>query len=362
MQDLFRLSQQLSEALDQGDSSSPWDMLARFTSAWYRKPLSLKKARVRKTIAAIEKLEEGLGFPFPPRLREWFLLVDGRLEPTDLHHPVMELCFRSLADDALLTEKGGLAILGGTELDRPFLLLDTSGTIHGLSSRPDTVAGFLTSSVVWQTIHCATVESFTATATGEPLRTIRGPLGSLHRSARGALIEPLASTEWEGSYSADEICDEKGVEFLREAFAPLAGLPTFEFEGEGIQIVGSESFELLIAIRSAGGQATSAEAGTLGRAHKAAVNSVCKSYAAKWRKWEQAERKRRLEAKETAQQELLSQVPDSDEALLEALEAIEGSLFRFERSFLENFRLQAASGQITEGQRLQAAKILTKAR
>ena len=247
------------------------------------------------------------------------------------------------------------------EREQPFLLLDSANRLQCLTSAPDDLARFLTSIVVWQTVHCAAVECYALEGSGERLGTIRGPLGTLARHARALTVEALSSTHWEGLRGAEELKDEAGVSYLKEPFESL-DLGPLEYELSQIEFVGSPGFEIVIAIRSENGESSLAEAGTLGRAHKTRVQTVYKQRQKEFEVWERTERTRRAEAAKAANEELLGQVPSSDAEVLAALEALEPSLLRFERSFLEDFRRSHASGQIRDGQRLRAAKILTKPR
>jgi hypothetical protein len=309
-----------------------WDGLRAFVARWYREPLGEEAPLDPERLAAAE---ERLGRPLPEAVREWYSLILDRLGEAP-EFPG----FR--APEALEVEAGVVELIPGYSLG--FALSDLAPNPAVVSFNELTevwephspsLGAFLLASVQWQTVLALRLGSAV------------GPLGTLSESVRGSAFEDLESLDGDLPLGASLKTGGRWPASEDETYALYRW-------GEDCYVVSLEDeIESPLELTLAGVDEPALES------LRAAIQAEIDAAVEDWESQERA-RKERLAA-ELA--ELTEGEPETDAALLEALEPLEDRLLRFQRAtysdLVQTLKLQ---GELTPGQRRAGLKLLKSLR
>lgn len=312
-----------------------WTSLQQFVRDWYRDPLGEPVAGVDQRIQAAE---EQLGHPLPAALREWFRLVEGRLESFQNEFPRL---------DGLRLEKGWVHVLSevqgnwfcgiradATEPDPPV-------SFNGEQEIAPQLSLFLTQASMWDTVTYAALERFFVQDEAE---IMNGTFGRASPAVRGRELAPSYAV-----YPVD------GLE-LQAEIPVWAGSVRLLTDGAGETLVVNRMDDsqppallgTMIATRTAAADA----------AVTRTVQSIVQARADQAAR-AKAEQKAQKQAERDA---LLAGIPTAPAELLASLEALEDELLRFERPFLDELRRAVNMGRVPDALRNKAATLIKKHR
>jgi hypothetical protein len=350
--------EQLQEASSRVSSAinSRWSVLSDFVRQWYQHELCVPDD-TEETESAIRAAEDRLGVVFPLALREWFLLTAHRTPEHLEYLPSLSTC-RTFADSlTVLSDPGGnwdYWVKKDSSADDPPVFLDDSSPSNG-----QTVSSLLTHATVWATVLSCSVGQ-DCPSLGEPVTS--GPLGDLADGVHGTTVRALTRL-MPGVGPSGYVTDvEWGLDFLCSEYGPAA-FPPLDLWLCSQRLYTDAEQETFIVLYEQEDQFPFPGEAYLATRTPEARDRASKRLTDREVAWQRQEEEHQATLKTQStdeRQKVLSGAPTTDAGLLEALESAKGELFRFEKAFLDDFRTHVALGSASDGQRLEAAKILKR--